>query len=263
MSTTTGPIVTLLTDFGTRDVYVGVIKGVILARCGGAQIVDLAHEVEQGNVHEGGYLLASAWRYFPAGTVHCAVIDPGVGGDRRILAAEVAGHYFVAPDNGLLTELFNDTAPTRVVSVENESLMIQPVSQTFHGRDIFAPAAAALAGGVTLDELGPRTESWLKLPRVEPIEQGSELVGQVVHIDRFGNIITNIRADDLPDEPRVRIARHAIHGLADSYQSVPRGELLAIIGSTGRLEISINQGDAASLLAARVGDAVHVLTESE
>jgi hypothetical protein len=137
------------------------------------------------------------------------------------------------------------------------------VSQTFHGRDIFAPAAAALAGGSALEQLGSATESWLRLPRVDPIEQDDELIGQVVHIDRFGNIITNIRTDDLPDSPRVRIANHAIHGLADSYQSVPRGELLAIIGSTERLEISINQGDAAGLLAARVGDAVAVRTESE
>lgn len=259
----TPPIITLLTDFGTRDIYVGVVKGVILARCGATRIIDLSHEVGQGNVHEGGYLLASAWGYFPKATVHCVVIDPGVGGDRRILAAEVGGQYFVAPDNGVLTEVFNDTAPTRVVSVENQSLMIQPVSQTFHGRDIFAPAAAALASGAKLDDLGPTTQSWLKLPRVEPVEQDGEVIGQVVHIDRFGNIITNIRAEDLPNEPRVQIARHAIHGLAESYQSVPRGELLAIIGSTGRLEISINQGEAAGLLAASVGDPVHVRTASE
>jgi len=256
------PLVTLLTDFGVADAYVGIMRGVIHARCPGVRLADITHEIEQGNIHQGGYLLGTAWSYYPAGTVHCAVVDPGVGGDRRILAAEVDGHRFVAPDNGLLSDVFDQVKPTHVVNVESEDVMLKPVSHTFHGRDIFAPAAAALAAAAPLEKLGPATENWIHLPRLEPGASDGVLVGQVIHVDRFGNIITNLHAGDVPEVPRVRIAQHAIHGLQTSYGAVGEGKLLAIIGSTGRLEISANRAHAASLLGVEVGDAVRVDDES-
>ncbi|MBI1370950.1 MAG: hypothetical protein GC162_20140 [Planctomycetes bacterium] len=261
---TTAPIITLLTDFGLSDVYVGIMKGVILTRCPAATIIDLTHDLPQGNIPQAGYLLAAAWRYYPAGTVHCAVVDPGVGTDRRIIAAEVDDQFFIAPDNGLLSNVFDEGEVKRVVSVENETLMLEPISQTFHGRDIFAPCAASIAAGLRLEALGPATDEWIHLPRIEPgLGPHGRRTGQVIHIDRFGNIITNLRAADVPRRPRLHIARHSIRGLQSSYAAVPHGELLAIIGSTGRIEISIHHGDAAAMLGVSVGDEVTIEREAD
>jgi len=253
------PVITLLTDFGTRDAYVGVMKGVIASRCPAARVIDLTHDLAPGDVTAAGYLLSTAWRYFPQGTVHVAVVDPGVGSERAILAASLGGQYFIAPDNGLLSAVFDDHEPQRVVRVESESVRLAPVSQTFHGRDIFAPAGAALAGGAALGELGPAVEHWVSLPHLVPAEDArGALVGQIVHIDRFGNLITNIAADDVPAEATIEIGDRAIHGVRRSYASVSRGELLAIIGSAGRLEISVNRGDAAAMLRVECGTDVRV-----
>lgn len=252
-------IITLLTDFGLTDVYVGAMKGVILSRCPGAVIVDLTHAVEPGNLHTAAYLLGVAWHHFPKGTVHTVVVDPGVGSDRRILAARVYGQIMLAPDNGVLSRVFEDCEPEMVVSVENNALFLQPVSNTFHGRDIFAPVAAALAGGAPLDQLGPVVDHWVHLPKIEPWRrEDGRLEGQVVHIDSFGNLITNIESTDVPKSLHVEINGYAIAGLQQSYAEVDLGQPLAIIGSGGRLEVSVNEGHAADRFNANVGTAVFV-----
>lgn len=257
------PVITLLTDFGTVDPYVGVCKGVVLTRCPAARIVDLVHDVQPGDVRTAGHLLAAAWQYFPAGTVHAVVVDPGVGTGRRILAAEFDGptgsQRMVAPDNGLLSAVFDATAPTRVVSVENESHFLHPVSATFHGRDVFAPVAAALADGIDLGELGPDTDSWIHLPRTQPTrEPDDSIVGEVVYVDRFGNLVTSLTADHVETSSTLVVAQRTVRGIERTYGSVDTGSLVALIGSTGRVEISVNGGSAAGMLGVRIGAPVTV-----
>ena len=253
------PVVTLLTDFGARDAYVGMMKGVIVARCPQESLVDLTHEVAPGDVAAAAYLLSTAWRYFPTATVHLAVVDPGVGGDRKALVAEAGGQFFVGPDNGLFTQVFTDAPPSRVVSIENEAVFLKHVSRTFHGRDIFAPAAAALAAGAAIESLGPAARRWQSLSGAAPWRsRDGTLIGQVIHADRFGNLITNLRDRDLPVRPAIRIGGRELAGLAATYESVPAGELLALIGSSGRLEISVNRGSAAEMLGVGPGTQVAV-----
>ena len=253
-------VITLLTDFGTADAYVGIMKGVILSRCPGASIVDLTHQVPPGDVHAASYLLGAAWRYFPAGSVHVAVVDPGVGSDRRVLAARVEGQTFVAPDNGLISAVLEDVTPETVVSVEYRDFFLPQVSRTFHGRDVLAPTAAAIACGVKIDTLGPAVEPRVKLPRHQAMIDGDgEMVGHVIHVDRFGNLITSVREDEVEEGDDVMVAGHVVHGLSESYSAVQRGELLAIIGSTGRLVVSVPGGSAAEMLGVGVGTQVKVV----
>ena len=253
------PVITLLTDFGTRDVYVGVMKGVIARRCPQAKVIDLTHDVAPGDVSAAAYLLSTAWRYFPAGTIHVAVVDPGVGGARAPLAAEAAGHRFVGPDNGLFATIFEEAGAVRGVRIENPGVRLEPLSRTFHGRDLFAPAAAALAGGASLESLGPPIYRWERLAMPEPWMTGEGvLVGQVVYVDRFGNLITNLRRGHLRRSSIVRVAGREVRGLSASYDGVAPGALLAIIGSSDRLEISVNRGSAAAVLDARTGTQVEV-----
>ena len=257
---TVNPVISLLTDFGVVDPYVGVMKGVILNICPAARIVDLTHDVPPQDIVSAGYLLESSWRFFPPGTVHVAVVDPGVGSDRRILAASFLGHFFIAPDNGLLPIALGSSCPDEMVLVENRDFSLKEVSQTFHGRDIFAPVAAHLANGLELSALGSPCANWVnaELPRPERGSSG-EIEGEVIYIDRFGNLVTNISEAELSGECNVEVEGRTIHGLVLSYAAAAQGELLAIIGSTGRLEISVNQGDAREELAAVRGTRVRVL----
>ncbi|MAE62191.1 MAG: hypothetical protein CMJ49_12655 [Planctomycetaceae bacterium] len=262
MQNVTAPIISMLTDFGSHDPYVGVMKGVMLARCPEARIVDLTHDVPPQNIHAAGYLLGANWRYFPPGTVHLVVIDPGVGGERRILAVQTGGHTFLAPDNGLLSELLEHSPADRIVSVENESLFVQPVSRTFHGRDVFAPVAAALAGGLPIDDVGPAANGYLHLPGIRPQRDADgQVSGEIIWIDHFGNLVTNITVDQLPSAPRIEVGGRVMYGLTNSYGNVGAGEPLALIGSTSRLEIAVNHGNAAESLGMDMGDPVHVRSE--
>lgn len=255
------PTITLTTDFGLTDAYVGVMKGVILSRCPAARLVDITHGIAPGRIASAAYVLSTAWRYFPDQSVHLAVVDPGVGTSRRIIAAQVGTHRFVAPDNGLLSLVLDEAEADerRVVHVTRDDLNVVPTSRTFHGRDIFAPIAAALAGGMPLHELGNPVAGWIRLPVREPVEQDGRITGEVIHIDRFGNLITNIPAELVDERDAIEIAGRRIDGLVGSYGSVAAGELLALIGSTGRLEISTRGGDAASELSAELGTAVEVV----
>jgi len=238
-------VVTLTTDFGSRDPFVGVMKGVILGICPRARLVDLVHELPPQDVLAGCLALEAAAPFFPPGTVHLAVVDPGVGTDRPAVAVATKAAWFVAPDNGLLS--FLDPAEIREVRrIENPDLWLHPVSSTFHGRDVFAPVAAHLAAGGSPDRIGPRADSIhrLALPEPRPTPEGVE--GQVLAFDRFGNAVTNLRRRHGPGR-RVRVAGREVP-VVRTYAEVDPGDALALWGSTGRLEISVREGSARRVL---------------
>ena len=263
-------IITLLTDFGVQSTYPAQMKGVILGRCPEVDLVDMSHGVPPHDVHTAAFMLAAAAPAFPEGTIHMAVVDPQVGSARQVLAAEAAGHTYLAPDNGLLTlvvqreYLFGaGTPPSRVISVQNRALFHRDVSSTFHGRDIFAPLAAALACGTRLDDLGPPAQSieMFKLPL--PDLAGKEVRGQVLYVDPFGNLVTNIAGTHLamasPTDVQVRMAGAMIRGLSRAYSDVPAGMLLAYIGSAGLLEVAVNRQSAALRLGGGIGTPLTVI----
>jgi S-adenosylmethionine hydrolase len=254
-------VVALLTDFGLKDHYVGVMKGVILSVHPHARIIDLSHEIGSQDILDAYFLLSNTYRYFPEGTVFVSVVDPGVGSDRAIIALETDRHTFLAPDNGLLGFLEKEGSIRRRVRVTNERLFLQPVSQTFHGRDIFAPVAGHLSRGMRLEELGPEIDGIHKIATPAPRRtKEGVLVGEVVSIDRFGNLVTNIPGDGLSGVQtlELKVGKRLIRRLSTSYASAKKGELLAIVGSTGTLEISVNNGDARRKTGAKVGDVIRV-----
>src|SRR5215212_931686 len=206
-------IVTLLTDFGTADYFVGAMKGALLASNPEARVVDITHEVPPYDVESGAFTLRAAFETFPAGTVHVAVVDPGVGSARRGIVVEGRGHTFVGPDNGLFGHVYERVRPFRVFQLTNANHFRREVSKTFHGRDIFAPAAGALSRGVRAEELGPEVFDFVRLPSatVERVAEGT-LVGSVIHVDRFGNLVTNITPEDLDEEAVARGARLRLKG---------------------------------------------------
>jgi len=263
------PIITLLTDFGVDSTYPAQMKGVILERCPQAILVDISHGVPSHDVRTAAFMLASAAPAFPKGTIHVAVVDPQVGSQRRVLAAEAGGCIYLAPDNGLLTLVTHrellpapDGEPVRVISVENRSFFRTNVSITFHGRDIFAPVAAALADGAEVDDFGPTTTTVERFELPLPAHEGGRINGCVLYVDPFGNLITNISGTVLArcDAARleVRMLGAVIHGLSRAYSDVPAGALLAYIGSAGLLEVAVNRQSAAARLAARAGTPVSV-----
>ena len=257
-----GALLTLLTDFGHRDPYVGVMKGVILGIAADARIVDLTHEISPQDVAEANFALHGAWPYFPPETVHVVVVDPGVGSKRRILAARSHGMTFLAPDNGALTGILEPAATIHEVADEN-LFRGGEVSNTFHGRDIFAPVAARLAAGLPIEQVGPAVTDPMTLerPAPQPTADGG-LVGAVIHVDSFGNLISNIRGKDvaaLPSSARsVNFRRTELGPPVNSYASVDIGNPLAIIESFGFLEIAINGGSAERHFNASVGDPLRV-----
>src|SRR6185436_7331033 len=258
MAKATG-IVALLTDYGLQDPYAGLLKGALLSVNPAARIVDLTHEVPPQDIREGSRILAAAVPYFPAGTIFVAVVDPGVGTPRAIVGVETGRHLFLAPDNGLLGFLRRDAR--RIVRIEESRYFLKPVSQTFHGRDILAPVAGRLSRGADLARFGPAVKKLETLDETAPsVAPDGALRGEVVSIDRFGNLITNIPGEMLPDAPRVRITvgRRVVRSLSRSYADVRKGNLLALVGSTGHLEISVNQGSARAAAGIRRGDRVLV-----
>ncbi len=262
-------IISLATDFGLSDPYAGVMKGVILSIAPHARIVDLSHGIGAQDVSSAAFLIDSAFGFFPEKTVHVIVVDPGVGSERAVIAAEAADHFFLAPDNGVLTKILARGSTEALVRVENPEFFRHPVSRTFHGRDIFAPVAARMASGEPLDSFGPRCSPAdlvrLRLP-VPYVSDTGELSGEVVTIDHFGNLITNLDEKRLArfspggsaDDLWICIGDNWIKGLSDSYQAVAPGQLLAIIGSSGYLEISVNSGNARSRCGAEKGSPVRV-----
>jgi S-adenosylmethionine hydrolase len=261
------PIITLTTDFGLEDPYVAAMKGVILTINPEATIVDISHAARAQAIEQGAFLLASAWPYFPRGCIHVGVVDPGVGTERRALTLQTPAATFMGPDNGLLSPALPDEVREaawghdqpvlvrlpegyRAVSLTNEAFFRQPVSSTFHGRDIFAPVAAHISLGVPLEELGPPVEQMLALAPFRARRQpDGSLRGRVIHIDVFGNLVTDVRCEDLPTErPTVEVAGRRIVGLSLAYQE--GAEIVAVVGSSGHLEIAAPKANAAELLEA-------------
>jgi len=262
-------VITLLTDFGNDDAYAGIIKGVILSINPSVTIVDITHNIDPHDLVQAAYVLDASWRFFPAGTVHVVVVDPGVGTCRAIIAVEAAGHIFIAPDNGVLSFLLDGGNVERVVRVENESCFLASVSRTFHGRDIFAPVAARLAGNFDIRKLGPSVGHGqpVRLDLARPfINRIGEMIGTIISIDRFGNLITNIDHRRIESFCRpatgmameFRVGSKKVVGLAGSYQECEVQAPLAIIGSSGYLELSVNRGSAKQYFSAEKGDLVSV-----
>ncbi len=239
-------VITLLSDFGTVDGFVGAMKGVILGLAPGTNIVDLSHDIPAQNIRAGAWALREAATHFPRGTIHVAVVDPGVGTARRPIALRADGHWYIGPDNGLLSLAAAEA--TSGVLLENPEYRRSTVSNTFHGRDIFAPAAGHLAAGVDPGQLGPSLAEWERLETPEPTVAPGRVVGQVIHVDQFGNLITNIRSRDLAggDDWRVSWNGKEIGVVRRTFGDVARGGWVAYSGSSGLLEIGVRDGRAAA-----------------
>jgi len=264
----TVPLITLLSDFGLRDPYVAEMKAVILSICSQAHLIDISHEIEKFNTRMGAFVLASAAPYFPTGTIHVAVVDPGVGTKRRALLVETRQAFFVGPDNGLLMLAAQRQGIKHVYNIASRRFMLSRVSWTFHGRDVFAPVAAHLAkGGCKPSDFGSEIKDYVVPRFVKPRLTKNEFVGEVLHVDDFGNIITNISRAEF-EKTRIREGAMLRLRLRDTpitlrfcstYGEVPVGKSLALIGSHDFLEISTNQRNASKKLGTRVGDTVAVL----
>ncbi len=245
-------VITLTTDFGLEDAYVAAMKGVILGLAPDAVLVDVSHQVPPQDVLHAALLLEGILPCFPPQTIHLVVVDPGVGTERRPIAIGTEQGLFVGPDNGVLTPALDLPGEKTVVHLTESRFFRHPVSPTFHGRDLFAPVAAHLARGVPLEALGPRIADPIRLdlPRPAPAGPGVWLA-EVVHVDRFGNCITNLRAEDLEGPPEAwtfEVAGHLLRGLQHTYGAVPKGALLALVGSSGRVEVAQREGHAARAL---------------
>lgn len=256
-------IITLMTDFGTSDHYVGVMKGVILNINPQVQIVDITHAIPPQDIHGAAFLIDSAYRYFPNGTIHLVVVDPGVGSERRAIVCQTETTYFVCPDNGILTHILRAEQHLHTVAIENSDYFLPQVSNTFHGRDLFAPVAAHLSRGIPIDKLGSPVAQRVQLPSPNPQITDKAIIGHIVWIDAFGNLVTNISHKTVEAlEERNSFIIHAggakINRLNRSYAESAAGEALAIVGSSNRLEISINQGNAARTLRLKRGDEIAI-----
>ncbi len=277
------PILTLTTDFGASDHYVGAMKGVILSICPQAQLVDICHDVTPFQIAEGAYVIAQAYDCFPKKTVHVVVVDPGVGTARRPILVEAAGQYFVGPDNGVLSMVYA-RGKHKVRLIANDRYFRQPVSATFHGRDIFAPVAAHLAAGLPPARMGKPIEDYLRPEFAKPRRSGERAwTGSILKIDRFGNIVTNFHVRDFPDlcpqlaggsacptiarrgtdasvcqpsDLAVTVGRRKIAALAQNYAESRPGTPFMIMGSSGYLEVSMNQAPAAKAMGCKTGDPV-------
>jgi S-adenosylmethionine hydrolase len=251
-------IVTLTTDFGWRDSYVAAMKGVLLSRCPDAHLVDLTHDIGPQRIMEAGLFLSGAAPWFPPETIHLVIVDPGVGGERHPMAALAGGQYFVGPDNGFLSHLLQRFPLERAVTLNNPTRHLPSVSDTFHGRDIFAPAAAHLARGGVLEDLGTELDvlETLPLKAPEPLPGGGAR-GEIVHIDRFGNCISNIGPEHGMGACMAVVDKHALR-VARTYAAVPRSSAVALFGSSGWLEIAVRDGSAAAALGIAVGAVVEL-----
>ena len=272
-------IITLTTDFGCDDAYVAAVKGAILSVNPDANVIDISHSIKPQNILQAAFILSVAYRYFPKQTIHMAIVDPGVGGERQGIILKTPSAIFIAPDNGILSYIIDDLASVGNPSLTEQSHDLKemvfkkgleaaaitdprfwrhPVSPTFHGRDIFAPVAASLSLGISLYEFGEKINSLHVLTIPKPsLDSGGNLVGQVLHIDRFGNLITNIRSNDLPGKNVViEVAGYCIQGISD-YYAQNKG-VMAVMGSSGYLELSLRDGSACDFLGTAVGDEIKV-----
>ena len=256
------PVVTLLTDFGARDGFVGIVKGVLLSLCPQARLIDLSHDVPPQDVLGGALVLAGAVRWFPRGTVHLAVVDPGVGSGRRPIAVETPEYTLVGPDNGLLSLAAAGVPKRTIVHLDRPEAFLPETGNTFHARDVFAPVAARIAAGTPVSDLGSPVSGMEELSLPVPRLVDGVLEGQVVYVDRFGNLMTNLGRADLdafrPEEVSVSIRDVQIAGLSTHYSAVREGAPVALWNSQERLEVAIRNGSAARHLRVRAGDRVEV-----
>ncbi len=254
------PIITLTTDFGTSGPYVAAMKGVILGINPAAGIVDVSHEIGRQNVREAALVLYQVVPYFPAGTIHVVVVDPGVGSDRRLLCVRTQGHIFLAPDNGVLSWIARRTAPSDRIELRESRFWRDTISPTFHGRDILAPVAAHLSLGARVADLGPSVADWVEIPWPKSVRQANQIDGEILAVDRFGNLISNLEQDvilSLQPKGNLRVSCCGQEmPLLRTYSDAPAGQLLALIGSCGLLELAVRNGSAAERLNAYVGSAV-------
>ncbi len=251
--------VALITDFGTKDYFVGAMKGVILSISPDANIIDITHEVTRHDIQSACFTLSACFENFPAGTIFAVVVDPGVGSERRSIVVETPKYKFVAPDNGVLSFIFRSADDFKVYEISNDEFCLKPISQTFHGRDVFAPVAAHLSMGVETGSIGNEAHDFLKLEAITPkIISDTKSVGQIISIDRFGNLVTNLQKSDLPDNFVLNIGSHSISKVSSSYSEVLPGELLLILGSSGYFEVVVNQGSAKDMLSTELNGAFSI-----
>jgi hypothetical protein len=263
------PVISLMTDFGIKDGNTGVMKGVIWGICPTVQISDLSHMIPAQNIREAAYTFARSVPYFPKGSIHVVVVDPGVGTVRRPMAAQIGDYFYVGPDNGTITGLLEraeqEVWQTIFVELNEKKYWLPTISYVFHGRDIFSPVAAHLANGVALHELGTSFDDPVRLELPKPEQTSNGWRGEVMHIDHFGNISTNVRAEHLGDALQekekllVRLSGSEIKGMVNTFGERPVGELVALIGSTGNLGIAVVNGNAVQSLGTKVGDPVEVV----
>ncbi|MFH1919591.1 MAG: SAM-dependent chlorinase/fluorinase [Planctomycetota bacterium] len=259
-------VITLTTDFGAGSPYVAAMKGVILSINSRTTVVDITHGVRPQDVRQAALVLDDVAGRFPPESIHVAVVDPGVGTDRAILYAEIDRQRFVAPDNGVLSRVARRITPSKIIRVSEPEYWLEPVSATFHGRDIMAPVAARLSAGLDPEKLGPPLEKLVMLGWPEPVVSPGKIEGEVLDVDSFGNLITNVEAPmlaEIPDVGRasVELAKCKTEGIRTTYADAPPGALIALVGSSGRLELAIVGGSAAKTLGGAVGDSVTVCWE--
>lgn len=273
------PIITLTTDFGYDDAYVAAVKGAVLSVNPEASIIDITHSIEPQNILQAAFILNAAYRYFPKQTIHMAIVDPGVGSEREGIILKTPSACFVAPDNGILSYVIDDLFPiegpvtqstrdlskvvfkagVEIVAITDPRFWRRPVSPTFHGRDVFAPVAAGLSLDISIYEFGGKINSLHVLPVPRPsLDADGNLIGRVLHIDRFGNLITNVRSNDLPGKDvMIEAAGCCIEGISSYYAQ--KNGIMALLGSTGHLEISVTNGSARDFLGMMVGDEIRVI----
>ena len=251
-------VITLTTDFGYQDPFVGIMKGVIATINPRAQVIDISHGVPAQDIMAGALILENAAPYFPAGTIHIAVVDPGVGGERKSILIEQDGSYFIGPDNGVLSLALEKRVPKHMIELANRDYQLKNLSTTFHGRDIFAPAAAHLSVGMAPAQFGEPVESIVRLPMPEVVSCESQIIGEIIYIDGFGNLFTNLRQRDLTGQPAKRLAIELtgkpLGGLVTAYADVSAGEFACLWNSWGLLEIAVNGGNAMKQTGAQIGD---------
>ncbi len=260
------PVISLMTDFGIKDGTVGVMKGVIWGICPAAQISDLSHIIQAQNIREAAYILARSVPYYPKDSIHVVVVDPGVGTARRPMAARIGDWYYVGPDNGTITGLLERADPqgwsNEFVELNQKKYWLSNISHVFHGRDIFSPVAAHLANGISLHEVGTPFTDPVRIQLPKPVQTENGWQGEVIHIDHFGNIASNIRVENLgaaldkKEKIIARIGQHEIKGMVNTFGEKSPGELVVLMGSTGNLGISIVNGNAAAGLGVKVGDEI-------
>jgi len=255
--------IALLSDFGTHDPFVGAMKGVLLSKAPGLTIIDITHQIPPQDIQTAAFYLMAATPYMPKGTLFMCVVDPTVGTGRGIVWARTENHQFIAPDNGLISWVDQKERIIEARFISNSSLFMENISSTFHGRDIMAPVAAAIAKGLPEKKIGPLFPAYRRFPFPAPVKAGNRITGQVIAIDHFGNVVTNIKRDYLSARAVFNIADRMIKGLKLTYASVPEGEALALVGSFGFLEFSVRNGSFARTFDVKIGSVVEAIILDE